>query len=674
MTQGKNMHHRMSASRATLGALVALSLAATAGSALAQAKQAGKPAAEPASFTRAQAARGELIYYAKCGSCHGAELGGASAPALNAVELMPRWVGKSAADLLDKVRAMPPGLPEAVTDAQRVDLVAFLLSRTGAAPGAKEMAADMASLRRLPVVGEAQAKMLAAMAPKNRTTLRQDVSALIAGGPSQAELSAAGPQTTDWLMSEHDYAGQRYVDAKQITRANVKNLRPVCLYQPGDTYTFQANPVVYHGVMFITTRNSVIALDATNCEVRWRYDRVSRMPENYPLMMHRGVALKDGKLVYGTHDGFLVALDAGTGALLWETDATQPNQPGGGGFTASPTIFEDLVYLGPAGSETGAQGWIGAFKLSTGEPVWRFNTIPKDGEPGAETWPDKAARDNGGAATWGTRALDVATGRLYVPVANATPDFNSEVRPGDNLYGSTMVVLDARTGKLQWHFQVTPHDFADYDLTHATPMFDATIGGKARRLVTTVGKEGLLHVLDRDSHEVLYKVPVTTRLNNDISVTEAARRGVKICPGYIGGVQWNGPAYSPHASMLYVNAVDWCDIVKDPPESSRGWLTAIDARTGQIAWKYQSQRPLLAAVTATSADLLFTGELQGNFLALDAKNGDVLYRFNTGGRMNGGVMTYVAGGKQFVAAASGTANSFWKADPASSTLIIFALP
>jgi alcohol dehydrogenase (cytochrome c) len=224
-----------------------------------------------------------------------------------------------------------------------------------------------------------------------------------------------------------------------------------------------------------------------------------------------------------------------------------------------------------------------------------------------------------------------------------------------------------------------------------SPLFEAEVKGKSRRLVAVAGKDGLLHVLDRDTREHLYEVAVTRRKNVDVPVT---REGVHACPGPIGGVQWNGPAFSPKTNMLYVPSVEWCGFfrkaeelvhipgqlymggtwVRDPDDQARGWLTAIDASTGAIRWRYESRRPMLAAVTATSADLLFSGELNGDFLVLDARDGTVVYRYDTGNRMSGGIVTYQIDGKQYVAVTSGNASRLWRAPLGSATLIIFSLP
>src|SRR5262249_12421019 len=232
---------------------------------------------------------------------------------------------------------------------------------------------------------------------------------------------------------------------------------------------------------------------------------------------------------------------------------------------------------------------------------------------------------------------------LYVPGGNRAPDLFTDVRTGDTLYTNPMVVLDARSGRLVWHYQAVPNDFHDWDLTQTSPLFSADVNGARRQLVAVVGKDGLLHVLDRETRTRVYQVAVTRRENVDPPLTT---QGVHRCTRVLGGVQWTGPAFSPRTNTLYVNSVEWCGVFKkaetlqhvpgrnymggrwiaDPIEQGRGWLTAIDASTGAIRWRYASRRPMLAAIAATSADLLFTGELDGTFLVLDARDGTVLHR------------------------------------------------
>jgi alcohol dehydrogenase (cytochrome c) len=255
-----------------------------------------------------------------------------------------------------------------------------------------------------------------------------------------------------------------------------------------------------------------------------------------------------------------------------------------------------------------------------------------------------------------------------------------------------MIVLDARTGKLRWYRQMVPNDSHDWDLTHATPMFDTEINGARRRLIVTTGKDGVLRAVDRETHAVVYETAVTTRENADTPVITTPTRA---CPGVLGGTEWNGPAYNPSTGMLYVPAVDWCATFTayeqvrfipgkgymggrtdlDPPDKAQGWLTAIDAATGAVKWKYRSPRPMVAAVTTTAGNVVMTGELTGDFTILDAKTGAVVYRFNTGGPIGGGVVTYAVAGRQYVAVASGSPSNFWvDRNPGAPTVLVFAIP
>jgi alcohol dehydrogenase (cytochrome c) len=287
--------------------------------------------------------------------------------------------------------------------------------------------------------------------------------------------------------------------------------------------------------------------------------------------------------------------------------------------------------------------------------------------------------------------LDVTKGLIYVAVGNPAPDFFASQRPGTNLYTGSMVVLDARTGRLRWFLQAVPHDTHDWDLPVTSPLFSGAVAGATRDVVTVGAKDGLLRLVDRETREQLYSVPVTTRTNAELDPTE---EGVYTCPGMAGGVEWSAPAYSPKLDLMVVPTVDWCGVFKrddearfiagqqfiggsftwDPVQKSSGWLTAVKASTGEVVWKYHSSRPMLAAVTATSGDMLFTGELTGDFIAIDVRNGNVVYRFNGGGTIVGGVITYAVNGKQYVAAVAGMAAAFWQAQPGSMTLTVFALP
>jgi PQQ-dependent dehydrogenase (methanol/ethanol family) len=492
-------------------------------------------------------------------------------------------------------------------------------------------------------------------------------------GPTQAELDGAASATETWLYASHDYAGTRFVDLDQITSANAKNLRPICLYRSEQSASVQTSPLVYGGVMYLTFGRATVAIDAKTCRERWTYIWQPKGQEISPA--NRGAAIKDGRLVRGTADGYLIALDMADGSLLWSQPVA--NAAGGQYFSMPPLIFGDLIIAGPSGADFGAKNWVGAFKLETGEPVWKFNLVPDPGEPGAETWESAESLKHGGGSLWTPLSLDAKAGIVYLPVGNPAPDFYGEIRPGANLYTDSLVALEARTGKLLWYRQFIPHDVHDADLSQVSPLFETTIDGKKHEVISVSGKDGLLRLIDRNSHDQFYEVPITTRENVDALPTV---EGVHRCPGLLGGMEWNGPAYDPGSNTLFVPAVDWCGtfskapkdppimqgmhyyggaVASDPREKAKGWLTAFDASTGKERWKYASPTPLVAGVTATSGGVLFTGDLNNDFLALDAATGDVLYRFNTGGSIGGGVITYALNGKQYAAATSGTVSAFF---------------
>ena len=684
-----------------LGFATAL-VAAGAVTSLSATQNAGAPqsSSRPALFTDTQAKDGEGVYTRTCAACHGNTLAGGAAPPLTGPAFGRSWGDPRVTldDLFFVMRTtMPPRQSNALSAGERIAVFAYILKANGYPAGSTALTTDTPALkqRRLEVAASASAN---ARVEPPAFVPGAAGAAPSAGGPDQMALNAAA-SSTDWLVHNHDYSGTRYSPLDQITAANASRLGAVCIFQVGQPDNFQTNPIVYDGTMFVTTRTSTMALDAATCREKWRHTWQVKGGEGW--QRNRGVAIKDGRLIRATPDGYLLALSADRGQLLWARHVAKLEE--GETFTMAPTVFEDLVLVGPAGSENNVQGWVGAFRLSDGAPVWRFNTVPKPGEPGYDTWKNPAQIPMGGGAVWAAFSLDTATGEVHIGVTNPAPDLPVHLRQGENLYTNSVLVLDARTGSLRWHRQLVPNDSHDWDVTHATPIYTAMINGARKRLLATAGKDGMLRAVDRDTHAVVFETPVTTRENANVPVGLSP---IRACPGVLGGVEWNGPAFNPRSNLLYVPAVDWCTtfaafeqvrnipgklymggtVDLDPPAKAQGWVTAVDASTGDVRWKYRSPRPMVAAVTTTAGDVLFTGELTGDFLALDARSGDVLYRFNTGGPMGGGIVTYAVDGRQYVAAASGSPSNFWVETPGltlnepsgkgagAPTIVVFALP
>ena len=514
------------------------------------------------------------------------------------------------------------------------------------------------------------------------------------GGLSLA-ASPAGASDEEWTYADHDLSGTRFSPLDQITQGNVKQLAKVCSYTFPEKVPSESAPIVSAGVLYLTSDHFTVAMDAADCRVLWSYEWIPR-DQDY-VHPHRGAALASGKIIRGTGDDYLIALDAETGNLLW---ARQIADSKTGYFISMPPLVNgDLIYIGPAGSERAGSGWIGAFRLSDGEQVWKFNIIPQDGEPGVESWGhDPEARKHAGGALWTPLSYDTEKNLLYVSGGNPAPDFYDDARPGANLYTNSIIALDGKTGKLEWYNQFIPHDVDDFDVTHVNPIFKSN----SRNLIATTGKDGVLRVLDRDTHKIVYGVPFTTRENVEAPISNTP---VRVCPGTLGGDEWNSAAYSPKLGLLVVPSNDqWCSMVmkeKEPPSvekaytgeknyfggpinhgpfsEARGRLTGFDAANGKERWRYESPTPLVAGVVVTASNLVFTGEVGGYFDAFDGQSGKVLLRVNLNDSIQGGVITYSAKGVQYVAVVSGDGGVIAKKTMpeivgGNPTVTVFGLP
>jgi len=664
--------------------------------------------AGPGLYTASQADEGKKLYSSYCAACHGEDLRATTAPPLAGPKFVDSWTppkpgaasggvpGKPWSASLDDVlfviqTTMPLGNPKSLSSEQHVAIFAYMLQQNGYPAGDTPLRADSPELKTTRI--QSQTLETSVSAQPAPTFIPGDVKSVPVGqGPTQAELNGGQQSSQDWLYHTHDYSGSRFVPLAQINSSNAKQLQAVCAFQVGEVANFQTGPIVYQGTMYLTTARSTMALDASNCRAKWRYTWEPKDQEPFGAWNNRGVAIKDGRVVRGTLDGYLLELNAQTGALVWARKVASPAV--GETFTMAPMIYDDLILIGPAGSESAISGWVGAFRLADGSEVWRFKTVPGIDAANSESWKNPTGIKLGGGAVWTPMSLDIAKGELYVAVTNPAPDLPAGLRPGDNRYSNSIIALDVRTGKLNWYKQTVPNDSHDWDLTQVSPVFSAEVNGHKRDLVATVGKDGVLRTIDRNNdrgnHETLYETPITTLENVEKPVTP---EGVLVCPGVLGGVEWNGPAYNPGANLLYVGAVDWCYTfyaaeaaryipgklymggVLQASDTSQGWITAVDAVSGKVRWRYRSSRPIVAAVTTTAGGVVFGGELTGDFVAFDARSGDVLYRFNTGGPIGGGIVSYEVKGKQYVAVTSGRPSPFWVGkNSGSPTVFLFALP
>jgi PQQ-dependent dehydrogenase (methanol/ethanol family) len=635
-------------------------------------------------YTPEQVAQGRWEYSQKCGVCHGQQLQGTGAPALKGKIFNDQWNGKRLSDFYGYVHTnMPLGLGASLPSQEYADIVAFLLAQSGLPAGTDKFTPYSPMDRVLELNAATAAGGTVAAAAPGEIEIGKLYGKLVqptTTTPTQAELDAADTSSDNWLMYNKGYRGERYSKLAQIDTKNAGSLRPVCMYQLSEIGTFSTGPVTYDGILYVTTHLGTHAIDATTCKKIWTHSHVAQGPEMNAT--NKGVAIAGGRVIRGTQDGFLFALDAKTGAPLWVRQVADWSR--GEGIGAAPIVLDDIVYVAKAGSDWGIRGQMMAYNVRDGSLAWKFDLIPKSGATGADTWKTPGSSAHGGGAAWVTYALDRETGTLFVPVANPGPDYKKDMRPGANLFTESTVALDARSGKLKWWYQLRPNDDHDWDTT-VVSLFDSD----GRKLVATAGKQGILHVVSRRDGKLVFKLPMTTLLNQDAPITP---EGVRVCP--VAGVQWNGAAHSLSTGLLYVNAIDWCTLFKlgpdpkwvatvpytglangwgtnDPTSAWSGWINAVDPKSGTIAWRVKRPTPMYAAVTPTAGDVLFTGDLSGNFLALDARNGNTLYSFDTGGPIAGGVITYEVNGKQYVAVASGSSGGSIPLN-GSATVVIFS--
>lgn len=512
--------------------------------------------------------------------------------------------------------------------------------------------------------------------------------------PSSVTVRAPDP-ASDWGTYNRTLKGERYSPLAQINTHNVASLHPVCTFTLDKSVNMQSGPLEIGNTLYVTTLQNTYAIDASNCKLRWKHVyHLARHPSFDPNKTNRGAAYLKGRLFRGSNDGRLYALDAATGKQLWNVPVGDPAK--GETFPAAPVAWNGEVFIGNAGGDNyGVSGRMMAFDAATGARLWTRPLIPSYGKARA-SWPPKTpGHPRGGATTWTSYTIDPKTGLLYVPTGNAAPDFLKSLRPGKNLYAYSVVALDTRTGAMRWYHQfLKAYDFHDWDMA-APPELITTPNGV--HLLAAAGKDGYLYALNRDTGKQVFKTAVTRIRNPHAPPTP---KGTDFCPGIDGGVEWNGPAYSPHTNAFYVNAVDWCTTVKTiPPDKLKarkglpwtgsrshlhpygkrdaqrgGWLTAVNAANGTVLWKHHAPTPLIAGVTATAGGLVFTGNLNGRFMALDAKTGKVLYSHNTGQPIGGGVISYAAHGRQYVAVASGLNSPLgWKLRSNPAKIVVFAV-
>jgi len=503
-----------------------------------------------------------------------------------------------------------------------------------------------------------------------------------AGGIEFSRIVEARPG--DWLTYDGNLSGNRYSQLAQISRSNVRGLVPKWIFSvplwsqflPDTPYYhenmkyfgLEVTPLAADGVMYITGPQSVYALDALTGRPIWQYGR-PRTPgivSDASLGTNRGVAILGDKIFRVTDNAHLIALNRTTGSLVWEV--VMPDEPQRYGSTVAPLIVNDLVVAGVSGGDWGIRGFLAAYKAATGERAWRFWTVPRNGEPGSETWQSKDP-EFGGGSTWLTGTYDPETRTLYWPTATPYPNTDDRDRPGDNLFTECVLALDPDTGKLKWHYQFTPHDVHVWDATEPPVLVNARYHGEDRKLLVQANRNGFFYVLDRRNGKVLLAKKFVEQVTWASGIGPDGRPqllppGELVCPE--DATNWAATAYSPVTRLFYFMALEKCTVRRLPgkwnqehPAEKPGkkYLRALDIENGRVVWEIPQIGPTdgkrWAGVLATAGGLVFYGDPNGDFVAVDERDGKDLWHFPTNEIIKSSPMTYTVNGKQFVAIGAG---------------------
>ena len=516
-------------------------------------------------------------------------------------------------------------------------------------------------------------------------------------GPGDRPVTAerlvnAGQETENWLMYSGGYYSQRYSTLDQIDRDNVADLKVEWVHQFNTLSRVETTPIVIDGLMIITeSPSNVIALDAVTGRPFWTYDHP--IPEEIRVCCgenNRGVAVLGDMVYLGTVNGHLLALDIATGNVIWDVQVERPEA--GYSITSAPLVIGNKVITGMAGGEYGVRGFLDAYDATTGERLWRFYTIPGPGEPGNETWSGNSWR-TGGAPTWVTGSYDPELNLIYWGTGNPAPDWNGDMRLGDNLWADAVIALNADTGDLVWGFQFTPHDTHDWDAVQIPVLADIEIDGLVRKVMLWANRNAFYYMLDRETGEFLYGTPYAKQtwakdLDQNgrpilIENMDPTEEGIEVSPTIGGATNWNSPSFSLMSGLFYTYALDGATVYfkrdddyvegdqftggygtnADEPENFFAAIRALDPLTGDRRWEYPIStvggRP---GILSTGGGIIFSGSGDGHIFALDQDTGENLWYLSVGRGVHAAPMTYSVDDRQYVSVA------------ASHSLFTFALP
>jgi len=505
-----------------------------------------------------------------------------------------------------------------------------------------------------------------------------------------------GGSTDNILTYGMGYHQQRYSPLKEINKQTVKRLVPVWNLSLDNNWGEQAQPIVYNGVMYVTNARATIAIDVATGKQIWK--QALDWPPETPRVVccgvsNKGAAIYNGKVFRTTLDAHVIAYDAKDGKELWKSKAAEWKE--GFSLTVAPLIANGVLVTGISGAEFGIRGFIDGWDPETGKHLWRRFTIPARGEKGNDTWPqNNNAWEIGGGSSWITGSYDPELDLMYWGIGNPAP-WASQSRDGDNLYTSSVLAMRPATGEIVWHYQFTPNDAYDYDACWELINADIDVGGQKRKVIMQLNRNGFLYVIDRTNGKLLAanafeKVNWASHVDNetgrpvetDIAKSIRAGNATEHWPSTRGGKNWPHAAFNPQTGLLYANTLhegrmykhleikphvvgQRYQFIENLPlpraaDEPLGHMEAIDPLTAQKKWR----TPLMdfqiwSAMLATGGGLLFTGKETGEFIAVDADTGKVVWQFQTGSGINAMPVTYTHQGRQYVTVLSGIGGLYW---------------
>ena len=650
-------------------------------------------------------------YTARCSSCHGATMGGGSAPPILAyiryhtdaeasTQVRERHRTMQIADdelrqVLSDMRIIAGTNPAMATGGftgrrgGRGGAPAGAGGR-GAAPPAPTSISDMKPVTIKMADGSSRTGILLGEGEIDATLLENGKYVLLSYDGGVYREKAIAPKA-DWLSYDGGLSGNRYSPLDSINTTTINRLGAAWIYPMPTAARLEVAPIVIDGIMYLSGWNEVHALDATTGKLLWNYSqpRTEGIQGDGGGGANRGVAIWGDRVYMATDHAHLVAFNRFTGEKQWDVEIARYQD----GYSASspPLVVGDLLITGIAGGEEGARGFVDAYRAATGERVWRWYAIPKRGEAAAETWQGQAL-EHGCGPTWLPGSYDPTLDLVYWAIGNPCPDINGEERLGDNLYTSSVVALSPKTGEMKWYYQFSPHDTHDWDAVQPMLLVDEMWEGKPRKLLMHGDRNGMFYVLDRTNGQFLRAHQLSSKVTWLKGFTKegkpivdpasiASREGSAVCPGLSGGANWPPASYSSQTKLFYARVQDTCAIYtshEDPlgPNTTRWWgrgtpsanaqaalqelmkdyrtgafVRAIDPFTGKKVWDFPSAR---TGVLSTAGGLVFTSGA-GGLLALDAKTGKPIWNLNIVSAGQTAPTTYMVGGKQYVVLAGGGA-------------------